>query len=69
MAKDSEALAYQAAALSETARGPALRRVDFFDRLWRLAFLGLLTLTPLRCPDALFKLPRLGFTTGAISHR
>jgi hypothetical protein len=33
MAKDSEALAYQAAALRETARGVYLRRADFFDRL------------------------------------
>jgi len=50
MAKDSDALAYQAAALSDTARGPSLRRPDFLDRLWRLAdlILILLTLAPLR---------------------
>jgi len=33
MAKDSEALAYQAAAFRETARGVYFRRVDFFDLL------------------------------------
>ena len=53
MAKDSDALAYQAAALSETARGTSLRRPDFFDRRWRLAVLVLLTLAPLRLSRAL----------------
>jgi hypothetical protein len=56
MAKDSDALAYQAAALSETARGASFRRPDFLDRLWRLADLVLLTLAPLVCP-VLFRFP------------
>ena len=50
MAKDSEALAYQAAALSDTARGATLRRADFLDRLWRLAVLALPTVLPTLAP-------------------
>ncbi|HEY1544401.1 MAG TPA: PRC-barrel domain-containing protein [Xanthobacteraceae bacterium] len=48
MAKDSDALAYQAAALSDTVRVASLRRLDFLDRLCRLAVLALRTLAPLR---------------------
>ena len=47
MAKDSDALAYQAAALSETVRCASLRRADFLVLLWRLTVLVLLTLAPL----------------------
>ena len=57
MAKDSDALAYQAAALSETARGASLRREDFLDRLCRLAVLALLTLAPLAVCPVLFRFP------------
>ena len=57
MAKDSDALAYQAAALSETARDTSLRRPDFLERLWRLADLVLLTLAPLRFVPCFIRFP------------
>jgi hypothetical protein len=64
MAKDSDALAYQAAAFSDTVRCASLRRADFLA-LWRLTVLVLLTLAPLAVSRAF----PTGFSDPLFSHR